>query len=370
MLPYQMIAGGNFTLTTALIASGLNVECVSQKPPDFVIARAITSWGKASTAGAVEWWWEKSMGNGYANGILQSSEGSTPQLPAMTAYRLPATGTTAVDAISCYDTNSPPTFSALATTAITSSAGTYIVSMASTGTIAVGDFVKLYSTTGALQLSGMSFQVTAVTTNVSITLGYIASSGITTAADATAGFVVKYIPGRFYPRHKGIVNITKASQAVISFASQNNYTPGEIIGIRVPRITGGSTMTEIDNKEVRVLSVTNSATVSSVTVDLDTTGYTTFALPTSAQAVGGAQHGPSMVVPSASGVIPNAGSATQAQQPPGTNLLDSFDDRNVRLIRFGAALWNVSAHTPTNGDVWSWQAYKYDDYKVGNNVWP
>ncbi len=360
MLPYQMIGGGTFTLTTANIASGLNVELQSLNPPDFVVTKNITRWGRQSEAEVLEWWWERSMGNGYANGILQSSEGSTPQLPAMTAYRLPATGTTAVDAISCYDTSNPPTFAALATTAITGTAGTFVVTMASTGTIAVGDYVRLYSTTGELQIAGYTFQVTAVTANVSITLGYMATSGITFAADATAGQVVKYIPNRMYPRWNYIANITKAAQAKVYFTAKNDYTVGENISFRVSSDFG---MKEINNVVGRVLVVTNSATESSVVVTINSTGFTTFAFPTSADAAAGVS--PAVVVPASSGVIPDStGSATNPQQPPGTNLLDAFDNRNVRLIRFGAALWAVSSHTPTAEDVWMWQAYKYDLYNT------
>ncbi len=357
MMPFQMIAGGNFTLSTALISSGVNVSCISQNPPDLIIARAITAWGRASNVTVIEHWWERSMGNGYANSILQASEGSTPQLPAMTSYRLPATGTTAVDAISCYDTLNPPTFSALALTAITGSAGTFVVSMASTGTIAVGDYVRLYATTGELQIAGYTFQVTAVTANVSITLGYMASSGITFAADATAGQVIKFIPSLYYPRFRYIANITKAAQAVVYFTEKNDFTPGEIVSFRVSSNFG---MDEINNKPARVLSVTNSATVSSITIDLDTTGFTTFVFPTSATVK--TSVGPAVCVPSSSGVVPFNGSATIPQQPPGTNLLDAFDNRNTRIIRFGAALWAISGHTPTAEDKWMWAAFKYDQY--------
>lgn len=379
MLPFQMIAGGRFNLTTALISSGINVECRSQNPPDFIVARALggTSagvfqpaggWGQKNQAQSIEWWWERGLGNGYAKGILQSAENSTPQLPAMTAYTLPATGTTGVDAITVIDTSNPPAFAALATTAITGSAGTFVVTMVNTGTIAVGDFVRLYGTTGELQIAGYTFQVTAVTANVSITLGYMASAvsagGLAVfAADATAGSVVKYYPNRMYPRWNYVAMITKAAQAVVYFTSKNDFTPGEIVSFRVPDAFG---MKEINNKEVRVLSVTNSATVSSITIDLDTTGFSTFAFPTSATAANGVS--PAVVVPSSSGVVPLNGSATIPQQPPGTNLLDAFDNRNTILIRFGAALWNVSGHTSADGDVWMWQAYKYDDYRQGNVV--
>lgn len=354
MLPYQMIAGGKFSVSVSGgVAAAVNVECPSQNPPDFIIARAITGWGESGDAQSIEWWWEKSMSQGAAKGILQSSEASTPQLPAMTAYTISSSG------ITTYDTANPPTFAALATTAITGIAGTFVVTMANTGSIAVGDYVRLYSTTGELQIAGYPFQVTAVTANVSITLGYMASSGITFAADATAGSVLKYIPNRMYPRLRYIANITQASQAVVYFTEKNDFTPGEYVSFRVSSDFG---MDEINNRAARVLSVTNSATVSSITLDLDSSGFTAFAFPTSASAAAGVS--PAVCVPSSSGVVPDNGSATVAQQPPGTNLRDSFDNRNIRLINFGAGCFNVSSHVSDDGDVWMWQAFKYDDYKA------
>lgn len=353
MLPYQMVAGGKFTLTSALISSGLNLECNSQNPPDFVVLKSLTGWGEASDAQAIEWFWEKSMSQGTAKGILQASEGSTPQVPAMSSYFISSNG------ISTYDTANPPSFAALATTAIAGNTGTFVVTMANTGSISVGDYVRLYNTTGELQIAGYSFQVTAVTANVSITLGYMASSGTTFAAAATAGSVLKYIPNRMYPRQKFIANITQAAQAVVYFTESNDFTPGEIVSFRVSSAFG---MDEINNRAARVLSVTNSATVSSITLDLDTSGYTAFSFPTSAVAAAGVS--PAMCVPSSSGVVPLNGSATVPQQPPGTNLLDSYDNRNIRVIHLGPGLFNVSGHVSDAEDVWMYQAYKYDDYKI------
>lgn len=354
MLPFQMIAGGRFTST---VSTAADVECISQNPPDFIIARnlgssASTGWGEASDAQAIEWFWEKSMAQDTAKGINQSSDASNP---AMIATFVSS------DGIRTYDTANPPTYAGLATTAITGTAGTFIVTMANTGSIQVGDYVRLYGTTGELQIAGYTFQVTAVTSNVSITLGYMASSGMTFAADATAGTVVKYIPQRYYPRWAYIANITRASQAVVSFTAKNDYTPGEYISLRIPSEFGSGAWSSINNRAARVLSVTNSSTVSSVTLDLDTSGITSaFSYPTSAVAAAGVT--PAVVVPSSSGVVPNAGSATVAQQPPGTNLLDTFDNRNTRIIHFGGSLFA----TGTTGDVWMWQAYRYDDYKIGS----
>lgn len=346
MLPYEMIAGGTFTAT---VSTAVDLALVSQNPPDLIEMRnlgssASTGWGELSDAQEIMWFWQKSMAQGTAKGIRQTSDASNP---AMIATFLSS------DGISTYDTTNPPTFAALAATAITGDAGTFIVSMANTGTIAVGDYIRLYATTGELQIAGYTFQVTAVTANTSITLGYMASSGITFAADATAAQVLKFIPARFYPRWKFIANITKAAQAVVYFTEKNDFTPGEIVSFRVSSDFG---MDQINNRQARVLSVTNSSTVSSITIDLDTSGFTTFAFPTSAQAAAGVS--PAVCLPSSSGVVPDNGSATIPQQPPGTNLRDAFDNRNNRIIHCGASLFANG----TTGDVWEWRAMKYAQY--------
>ena len=357
MQPYQMIGGGTFqvSMASATVANPVVVELQSQNPPDFIIAKAITAWGKANDANSIEWWWGQSMAQYTAKGLQQASDATNP---AITSKALTTLG------ISHYDTANPPTFASLANTTITGNAGTFIVMMANTGTISVGDYVRLYSTTGELQIAGYTFQVTAVTVNTSITLGYMATSGITFAADATAGFVVKYIPSLFYPRWAYIANITQAAQAKVYFTAKHNFTPGEMVGFRVSAAFG---MDEINYKTARVLSVVNDEPTdatpeSSITLDWDTSGYTAFAYPTSAVAAAGVS--PAVAVPASSGVVPYNGSANIPQEPPGTNLQDAFDNRNVRLISFGAGLFQVSSFAATDGDIWMWQAFKYDDYKA------
>ena len=112
--------------------------------------------------------------------------------------------------------------------------------------------------------------------------------------------------------------------------------------IRVPtkitRSNGGWGTQELNNQVGTVTAVTNTATESSIVVSINSSGYSAFQFPTNA--VGLAGISPAVVGPSSSGVVPN-------QQPPGTNLLDSFDNRNVNLIRFGSALFNVAGHAST-----------------------
>lgn len=370
-LPYSFLDGGTFTLNATGGIVGVNVQCngvpdriIAKSLPVFVASANGTGWGAKSVACAIKWEWDKSMPQGTAFGILQSSDGTTLQLPALTSYRLPGTGNVSVDAISSYSTANPPTFASLTATAITGSAGTFVVSMSNTGTIAVGDSVRIVNPVGELQIGGNSFGVTAVTANTSITLGYMASSGITFAADATAAKIIKYIPGRYYPRERRIANITQGATPTVYFMQPNDFTPGENVYFRVPtKITtanNGWGMQEMNNVVGRVLTVTNSATVSSITIDVNTSGFSAFSWPTSA--VAGAGISPAVCGPSSSGVVPYQGNPLIALQPPGTNLLDSFDNQNVNLIRFGTALFNVTSHVSTNSDVWEWEAYKMDTY--------
>ncbi len=335
MLPFQVIDGGSFTSTAAL-----SKQIVLTDRPDMFWIRNRTAWGDDAAETSVEAWWRRGMAQGAAQTADQAVTSGALSTEAVTS-----------GGFTFIDTANPPVFAPLALTAVTGTAGTFIVSMANTGNIAVGDWVLLYATTGELQIAGYKFQVTAVTANVSITLGYMASSGITFAADATAGFVKKYIPNRMYPRYSFIANITKATQAVMYFTGKNDYTPGEILSFRVPDQFG---MEEMNLVHARVLTVTNSATVSSVVLDWDTSGYTTFAYPTSAEALAGVS--PAVAVPSASGVVPLNGSATVPQEPPGTNLLDAFDNRNAYIMDIGS---NVITSAEA---IYDWMAIRFDKF--------
>lgn len=343
MLPYGMIAGGNFTLES--ITQPVDIELQAQNPPDYIWMRNRSAWGDAAEGTqAVEYEWHRGMAQGTAQGQSQ-----TTATLALTSVAVSS------DGISTYDTFNPPVYAALASTDINLT--TFVVAMANTGTIAVGDFVRVTVPVDMYQVSSYVFQVTAVTANVSITLGYMATAvtaGLTAfAANANTANITKIIPNRMYPRWNFPVFITQAAQAKVYFPAKNDFTPGEIVGFRVSSAYG---MNEINNKDVRVLSVINSATESSIVIDLDTSGYSAFVFPTSAVALAGVS--PAVVVPSASGVVPNNGSATIAQEPPGTNLRDSFDNRNVRLIHLGASLFADSAE----GDIWDWYAMKYDQF--------
>lgn len=354
MLPYSFIGSGTYTNA----ASALPTTVPLSDKPDYFVVRDITNWGAASTAvSQMESWiypYTMAAGSYRGLGMISAAAGSN--------YTYGRTGTSA--GFTFIDPSNPPTFASLPITTTFIDKTTWVIPMSNTGSIAVGDTVRIINPTSMLQAGGIVAQVTAVTANVSITLGYIASAvsaGADFTADSTGGSILKFIPQSFYPKELQVMYITQATQGKVYFSRPNNFTPGQIVDFYIPSTYG---MTELNfltaqpGGAARVLSVTNSSTESSITLDLDTSGFTAFAWPTSAASVGAAS--PATCFPAGSGVVPYNGSATVPQSPPGTNLQDAFDNRNQFYMYIGSSV--VGANSATM----QWTAWKADYGNLSN----
>jgi hypothetical protein len=350
MLPYSFIGQGTYTNGSSLAA----VNVALSDRPDWFFVKDLTNWGAQSTAANPiysEWFSNMAAGSYLALGQPSNTGAS------VTTYSSQGTS----NGFTFINPNNPPTFASLAATAINNT--TYVVSMADTGSITVGDTVRVINPTAMLQVGGLVAQVTAVTTNTSITLGYVATgqAGIGAAASATAATILKFYPGRYYPRKRQVIRITKASQAKIYFSQPNDFTPGEMVDFSVPSTYGMTQLNYLTGQvrgPARVLTVTNSATESSITIDVDSSGFTTFAYPTSANTLGAAS--PPVCVPAGSGVVPLNGSATVPQSPPGTNLQDAFDNLNQYYMSIGTSACGVASATM------QWFAFKADYSTLSN----
>jgi hypothetical protein len=161
---------------------------------------------------------------------------------------------------------------------------------------AIGDVVRVYGTTGMLQIAGMDFTVTAVNAGVSQTLGYLDASGF--VAPATAGFYRKLpfqggasltspsiaTSPRYYPRNRFITGITATNPAVVTMSVAHSFQIGEKVRLIVPAEFG---MTQMNGLLATITDVAHSATVNSITLDIDASTFTAFAFPTSATAATG-----------------------------------------------------------------------------------
>jgi hypothetical protein len=355
MLPYSFIGSGSYVNA----ASALPTTVALSDKPDYFMVRDVTNWGAASTAVAAmeSWIYPNTMAAGSYRGLglISAAAGSN--------YTYGTTGTT--NGFTFIDPSNPPTYSVNSTvTAINHT--TWVVSMSDTHTqnLQVGDTVRLINPVGMLEAGGITAQITAVTLDTSITLGYITTAvtaGVSFHADGTTASVLKYIPGQFYPKELQVMYISQATQAKVYFARPNSFTPGEIVDFNIPVTYGMINMsfrTSLPGGAPRVLVVTNTATESSITLDLDTTGFPAFVYPLSAKTLGAAS--PPFCFPAGSGVVPFNGSSTVPQSPPGTNLQDAFDNRNQYYMYIGSSV--VGANSATM----QWTAWRADYGNLSN----
>lgn len=144
-----------------------------------------------------------------------------------------------------------------------------------TNTYSENDLVVLYNTTGMLQISGMTFQISTVSGS-GYTLKGLDSSAFTT--EGTAGFTRRISSQAVEPEYLYITKITQATQAVIttSIDPTQYYVAGMKIYLSVPPSFG---MTQINGLTGTIVSL--NATNYSMTIDIDTSGFSAFAFPAS-----------------------------------------------------------------------------------------
>lgn len=202
------------------------------------------------------------------------------------------------------------------------------------GLVAGSSVVRVYGTTGMLQIAGMDFTVGTIVSNTSFQLKYLDSSGF--AADATAGsYRIINSRSMYYPKSRFITGITKATSAVITMSVAHDYTVGQLVRIIVPDAFG---MLEMDGLLGTITAISTGST-NTITVNIDSSSFTTFAFPTSATAGAGVTF--AQVVP-----------VGEAATAPYQNLLDdATDNQSYTGIQIGATV-------QTTGKVYQWTAQK------------
>lgn len=164
-----------------------------------------------------------------------------------------------------------------------SQANPAVLSLTSTTGLANGDVVRVYNTTGMLQIAGMDFTIGSLSANTSFELSYLNSSGFSAAATAATIRRIPFDP-RYYPSNRYITGISAATSAVITLSVTHGFTAGQAVRIKVP---SGWGMTEMDGLLGNITAV--STANNTITVDIDSSAFTTFAFPTSAVAAAGVE---------------------------------------------------------------------------------
>lgn len=309
---HQMIASGRFT------SDGSARFIPLRSDVDFMVVKNFTQQATQQTPGrGVEFEWQRGLADGAAFMVSKEDGADT-----VTFETVATGGFTLVD-----QSNQTPE-AAVTATAITA-ANPAVVTATAHG-YSVGDRVRAYGTTGMLQIAGMEFTVTAVGSANAFTLGYLDASGF--AAAATAGQFRRLPNGPlFQPEELFITDITQATNAVVTLS----VTHGLAVDDEV-RLVGledfGMVQAEGLTATVTAVSTANNT----VTLDLDTSGFSAFAFPASAD------------VPFTHAQLVPFGSVS-------TNVDQALDNEAQLGILLGAG---VDGPAGSANDVIYWQAFK------------
>lgn len=226
------------------------------------------------------------------------------------------------------------------------------VTSTNTGTLQNGDVVRVYGTTGMLQIAGYNFTVSNVSSNASFKLAYLDSTTFANAATAITYQKFNYPPA-YYPIRQNIVNVESVGvNSIITLAVDHGYTVGQAVRIYVPTAfgsgtnpfaTGGPIGTNSTIQQIVTATIIATGTAdasgftNTITVNINSSGFT-FAFPTSAIAVGGVT--PPFVEPVGEAATTVAGSVNPQ------NLLDDRT-RNVSAYQMmlGASVVGQSGDT-------------------------
>jgi len=147
-----------------------------------------------------------------------------------------------------------------------------------------GDVVWVYGTTGMLQIAGIPYVITVVDAN-NFTIP-VNSSGF--AAAATAGSVKKLLYADLYiPELCYITAISTGTTTVITTSINHNFVVGQEVGFIIPSQWG---MTQLDSAVYLQTNfqpqqaIVTAVTANTLTVNVNSTGFTAFSYPTSATA--------------------------------------------------------------------------------------
>ena len=340
-MPFTIITGGSFTST------GVAQKLVMPSSPDYMKFVNVSQMANANATDVVagEWYGAK-----FGAGATAANDGIRWRKAGSNAIEIDTFATTtATNGFTYVSTN--PVVEAVNSVAITSitAASPAVVSQVAHG-YADGDILQFYGTTGMLQISGMNFQISTVNANDYTLIG-LRAAGF--AAPATAGStrrISKY--AAVDPQFLYITEITKATSAVVrtSVDPTAYYVVGMKIHFSVPASFG---MTEINGLTGTITAV--SAANYTLTVDIDSTAFTTFAFPTSASS------------PTATLFATLAPAGAKTSFDPNTLVTTGYNFQyqafhtgqfTPYIVLGGGGAGNA---TGTSGNIINWMAYKLEN---------
>lgn len=335
-MPFTIWTQGTFTQPATAINQIIPLPSGADYFKTFNITQnAITG---AGTAIQGEWY----GGGLYANndGIVWTKSNATNVMSATSFANAGGNGFTYVNSYPTPGTALTGTTITNATPAVATVANTY----------SNGDQVVIYNAVGMQQISGMQFTISSVS-NAGFTLLGLPAAAF--GAGATAFTVRKVAPfPRVAPPFYYVTNVTQATQAVVTVSQVHNYVVGQAVEFSIPQPLG---MVQLNNfyQPQNKPPIITAVTAYTFTVNVNTSGYTAFVFPTSAQS------------PTAQLFATVAPAGQQATYNPTTGVQTGY---NFLQVPFRSGIFTPYMYLPAGAlapagqanDVIVWQAAKME----------
>jgi hypothetical protein len=321
-----IIQQGRFTSAGTAVELQIRSDVDWMRLINYTVAAA-----SQTTAIGVEYFWQRGMAADTGIEYKKSNAANAANLTAALAS----------GGFTLLDTSTSPVGSLNATITAISTAATPVVSNSGTNGLVAGDVVRIINTAGAQQLGGFDFTVgNSTLSSGTFSLDYMAQLG---GAGTTGSWRKIKWDSPFYPRRRFVTKITKASSAVITLSVTHGFTAGQAVRILVPAAYG---MTEMNNLIGNITAV--NTTTNTITVDIDSQAFTTFAFPVT----GAVPFTAALVVP-----VGETANGTYA---------NSLDDATVNTSFIGMLLAaGVNSPAGSTSDVIYWTAGK--SFSVSNS---
>jgi hypothetical protein len=220
-----------------------------------------------TTAVGVEYYWQR----GFPAGAKWTYFKSNAAAAANLSQYITSNGFTLIDS----SVTTPGTLNATITAI--SNAAIPVVTNTGTNGLSAGDVVRLINVTGAQQLGGFDFTVGHNTLSATtFSLDYMSQI----VAGTTGSWRKINFDPIFYPRRRFITKISRAAQAVVTLSVTHGYKVGQVVRMVVPAAYG---MIEMDGLQATIVAIdTTAATGNTITLDVDSSAFTAFAWPLTA----------------------------------------------------------------------------------------
>jgi hypothetical protein len=331
-----IIQQGRFTSTGVNQTIQLRSDLDWMKVYNYTVAS-----NNQTTAVGVEYYWQRGMAAGTGIEYKKSNAANAANLTAAmtsggftlvdSSIQVPGAlnnGSTGVSAVS---NATPP-----------------VVTVGYTAGMSAGNVVRLYNITNGQQVGGMDFTIGYNTfSGTTFSLDYMVSLGA--AVGAAGSFRVIPFDPIFYPRRRYITKVSTGTSTVVTMSVTHGYQVGQAVRFIVPAAFG---MVELDGLIGNITAIdTTTTTGNSITVDIDSSSFTTFAFPAST------------AVPVSFAEVVPVGENTAVALNAGADILS---DATVNTAYLGIIL-GAGANGPAgqNNDVVYWVAGK--SFSVTNN---